>query len=299
MKALCIGHASYDITMPMDSYPLENCKYRSKEVVECGGGPASNAAYLLAKWGVETHFAGVVGNDDFGKIIKKEFKDVGVNVDYLELTPKGKTTMSFIVNNKTNGSRTIFTRMNDKKDLTKEIELKPDIILLDGEELKAAKKVLKNNPEAISVIDAGSYRPDTVELSKLVDYVVCSKNFAEDHTGIRINVHDSDNMKQLFKTLNKDYKNVIITLESKGALYQIENKIKLMPSIKVESVDSTGAGDIFHGAFVYGVLNGFDIEKTIMMANIAGALSVTKLGGRYSMPSLKEVKDMYIKCSKK
>lgn len=299
MKALCIGHASYDITMPMDSYPLENSKYRSKEVVECGGGPASNAAYLLAKWGVETYFAGVVGNDDFGKIIKKEFKDVGVNIDYLELTPKGKTTMSFIVNNKINGSRTIFTRMNDKKELLKEIEVKPDIILLDGEELKAAKKVLKNNPEAISVIDAGSYRPATVELSKIVDYVVCSKNFAEDHTGIRINVHDPDNMKQLFKKMNKDFKNVIITLESKGALYQIENKIKLMPSIKVESVDSTGAGDIFHGAFVYGILNGFDIEKTIMMANIAGALSVTKLGGRYSMPSLKEVKDTYIKCSKK
>lgn len=299
MKVLCIGHASYDITMPMDSYPVENTKYRINNTVECGGGPASNAAYLLGKWGVETYFAGVVGNDSYGKTIKKEFNDVGVNTTYLELSSKIKTTLSFIINNKKNGTRTVFTNIDKTMELKKEIDLKPDIILLDGQELEASKKVLKDNPEAISIIDAGRMNEKVIELSKLVDYVVCSKTFAEDYTKIRINIHDADVMKSIFKKMNKDFKNVIITLEDKGAIYQKENKIKLMPSLKVEQIDSTGAGDIFHGAFVYGILNGFDIEKTIMMSNIAGAISVTRMGGRYSVPSLKEVKDMYIKCSKK
>lgn len=297
-KVLCIGNASYDFTMPMDAYPVENSKYRIKEAIGCGGGPASNAAYLLGKWGVETYFAGVVGKDDNGKKIKEEFKQIGVDTRYLEMDPDNETTISFIIVNKKNGSRTIFTKRDKDMELSKDIDLKPDIILVDGQELKASKKAIKDNPNAISVIDAGAMREPIVELSKLVDYVVCSRNFAEDYTGIRVNVYDSATMKLIFKRLNKDFKNVIITLEDKGAVYQKDNVIKLMPSIKVKSVDSTGAGDIFHGAFVYGLLNEFDIEKIIMISNISGALSVTKLGSRYSMPNLEEVIDIYNKCSK-
>ena len=73
-KILCLGHASYDITIPMDKYPTENIKYRVLNRIECGGGPASNAAYLLGKWGMNTYFSGVLGNDIYGKRIKKNLK---------------------------------------------------------------------------------------------------------------------------------------------------------------------------------------------------------------------------------
>ena len=73
MKILCIGHAAYDITVPLTEYPIENTKNRVPERIECGGGPASNAAYLLAKWNMETYFAGIVGNDNYGNIIENEF----------------------------------------------------------------------------------------------------------------------------------------------------------------------------------------------------------------------------------
>ena len=68
-----------------------------------------------------------------------------------------------------------------------------------------------------------------------------------------------------------------------------------MPGLKVNAIDTTGAGDIFHGAFTYGIANGFDMEKTIMLANIAGGLSVQKMGSRLSVPSLSEVLDYYAK----
>ena len=66
MKVLCIGHASYDISVIVNEYPKENTKYRVDEKVECGGGPACNAAYLLGCWNVETYFQGIVGNDLYG-----------------------------------------------------------------------------------------------------------------------------------------------------------------------------------------------------------------------------------------
>ena len=81
MKVLVIGHSSYDISCPVDQYPVENTKYRLDGCVMCGGGPAANAAFLLGKWGVETYYAGVVGSDDFGTKIKKEFETIGVKTE--------------------------------------------------------------------------------------------------------------------------------------------------------------------------------------------------------------------------
>ena len=298
MKALCIGNVAYDFTMPMENYPKENIKYRVENSVSCGGGPASNAAYLLSLWGVNTYFAGVIGNDDNGKKIKEEFKKVNVNTKFLEVDKENDTAMSFVLINTKNGSRTIFTKRSNKMKLTKEINIKPNLILIDGQELEASKKVLENNPNAISIIDAGRIKPEVIELAKMVDYVVCSKDFAEEFTKIKIDLKDKEVLERIFNKLEKNFKNVIITVEENGTLYKKDNVVKLVPTIDVKEVDSTGAGDIFHGAFAYCLLKKYDIEKSIKIANIAGAISVTRLGGRYSMPSLKEVMSIYKKCLK-
>ena len=72
-----------------------------------------------------------------------------------------------------------------------------------------------------------------------------------------------------------------------------DNIVKLVPTISVKSVDSTAAGDIFHGAFTYGIAKKWPYEKILQMANITGALSVTKVGGRFSIPSVEEMKKIY------
>ena len=69
MKVVCVGHCTFDITIPMTEYPIENIKYRIKNHIECGGGPASNAAYLLAKWGMDTTMVAVIGDDYYGNCI--------------------------------------------------------------------------------------------------------------------------------------------------------------------------------------------------------------------------------------
>ena len=78
-----------------------------------------------------------------------------------------------------------------------------------------------------------------------------------------------------------------------GAMYSINNELRVMPGIKTQVVDPSGAGDIFHGAFAYCLANNFDLEKAITYSNIAAGLSVGKMGGRTSMPSLKEVITYY------
>lgn len=295
MKILCIGHAAYDITVPLSEFPIENTKNRVSERIECGGGPASNAAYLLAKWNMDTYFAGIVGNDNYGNIIENEFKSVGVNVDYLEKSDELTTTSSFIIANSSNGSRTILTyRPKTMKMKNFDIDFEPDVILIDGQEKEASIKIMNEFPNAISIIDAGTAREDVIELADMVDYVVCSKDYAEAITGIKVKYGDPDTLIRIYNTLKKKYtKNVIVTLEGNGSMYEIDGIVKIMPSIKVDTKDSTAAGDIFHGAFTYGIANKFDIEKTLRYANLAGAISVTRVGGRFSVPSLDEVEKAY------
>lgn len=296
-KILCLGHASYDITIPMDKYPTENIKYRVLNRIECGGGPASNAAYLLGKWGMNTYFSGVLGNDIYGKRIKKEFENVGVDTRYIELSKKYKTTNSFIIVNKKNASRTIFAyRDKSMKMENTNIRIKPDYALFDGEDFEIATKVIKNNPGCITILDAGRAKYSTIKLGKMVNYLVASKNFAEDFTGVKINYKDYNSLVKVYNLLEKDFTaNIVITLESYGCLYKIDGKVKIMPGYKVKAIDTTGAGDIFHGAFVYALVKGYSYEDILRIANITGALSTTKIGGRYSIPDINEVLSIYEK----
>lgn len=296
MKVLVIGHSSYDISCPVEEYPVENTKYRLDENVMCGGGPAGNAAFLLGKWGVETYYAGVVGSDDFGSKIKKELQTASVNVDNLEINYEKPTSISFILINKKNGSRTLFNVAGERPSLKKyDFNMDPDIILIDGHEYSASMAALNKYPNAISIIDAGRITPELKELCKYCKYIVCSKGFAETITKIKIDYSNPNTLVQVYTALKNAYpkSEIVVTLEDKGALYAVNNEIKIMPGLKVTPVDTTGAGDIFHGAFTYALSKGYDIEKTVRYANITAGLSVTKIGARLSIPSVVEVSNYY------
>lgn len=298
MKVLCIGHTSYDISCPVDEYPVENTKYRLTEKVSAGGGPASNAAYLLGKWGIDTAIATVVGSDDFGEKIKKEFQSVGVNIEHIETSYDKETSLSFILINKTNGTRTVFNVAGEVTPLKKfQYDFTPDIIYTDGHDYGAAQNAISKFPNAIRIIDAGRVTQELIELCKYMNYIVCSKGFAETVTGMKFDFNSPNSLVNVYTKLQGKYPNanLVITLEEHGALYKVENQIKIMPGLKVEAKDTTGAGDIFHGAFTYGIANGFDMEKTITLANIAGGLSVKTVGSRLSVPPLSDVLDYYAK----
>ena len=290
MKYLAIGHASYDVTFRVDQYPIENTKQRVGSHIDCGGGPASNAGYLLALWGCDVSFQGVAGNDYYGKMIKAEFKMIGVDTTYLELVDNFSTNLSIILANSNNASRTILTSQDENfPKCSISNNNKYDVILVDGEEEKISKEVLLNNKSAIKIIDAGSFKPSTVNLCPLVDYLICSKNFALDYTKLSYD-GSIDSLIKIHEKLVKDFNNtVVITLEDKGCFTKIGDNYKLIHSVKVKSVDTTGAGDIFHGAFTYFITHGYSLEDTCKLSNLTGALSTLRVGGRFSMPKLDAV----------
>lgn len=296
MKILCLGHASYDISMPVSEYPTENKKYRLTNKIEGGGGPACTAAYLIGKWGSETYFAGVVGNDLYGNRIKTELEMVGVNTKYLEFNYENLTNTSFIIINQLNGSRTILSSVTEGMNLTSnQFDFEPDVILIDGHEAKVSDFVLMRYRNAISIIDAGRPTEEVINLCYKVKYLVCSKEFAETVSGIKVDYNNQITLVNMYQKLKDMFKNeIIVTLESHGSLYSVNNEIKIMPAIKVKAEDTTGAGDIFHGAFTYAIANGRKLETAIKLATIAAGLSVTKIGSRNSIFKLEEI-EVYAK----
>ena len=297
MTILSIGRTSFDITCPVEEYPVEGTKYLLSEKIESGGGQAANVAYLLGKWGETSYFAGVVGSDDYGTKIRKELEQVMVKTDLMENTYEIGTPVSVILVNKKNGSRTRFDIVSATQPTLKKYEytIKPDVIFTDGKEYSATINALNKFPKAISVLDAGRVDRDLLELCKYVNYIVCSKGFAEAVSSLKIDYNNSSTLVQVYKKLKDRYpnNNIIVTLENMGAMYSYNGEIKIMPGIKTKVVDPSCAGDIFHGAFVYCIANNFDLEKAITYANITAGLSVGKMGGRPSIPNLKEVINYY------
>lgn len=291
MKILCLGHATYDVTLPLDEFPIENTKNRVQERIECGGGPASTAAYLLGCWGADVHFAGIVGNDYYGHKIKDEFKKVNVNTDYLELREGHDTTSSIVLANKANGSRTTFAYKPKKVEMKPFVlDFEPDVILIDGQEYERSLEVLNKYPNALTIIDAGRARPEVIHLCKLVKWVACSKDFAEEVTGIDVDYTNIATIKEIYQKLKNLFGNeIVITLEDKGCFYKDE----IIKSVRLKTIDSTGAGDIFHGALTYYLARGYDAYNALRLANYAGAISVSRVGTRNSIPTKEEMEAVY------
>jgi sulfofructose kinase len=148
---------------------------------------------------MDVTFAGIVGADEYGKRIKEEFDAVGVKSKYLEISKEHQTTASFIIASGDKGTRTILTyRPSDMQMADFKLDFDPDIILMDGQELKQSHKLIEKYPNAITVIDAGRPNADIVELAQKVNYVVCSREFAETVTNMKI---DYDNNKTIIGLL--------------------------------------------------------------------------------------------------
>lgn len=292
MKALVIGHSAYDITCQIDKFPEQNTKTRFSDIVESGGGCAATMAYVLGKYGVETYLGSVVGDDTYGNLIKKGLEKVGVHTEYMETAYERKTPLAFILSDKNTAQRTVYSVEKENLLLKKnEFQLTPDIILIDGYDYGASLAALNKYPNALSIIDAGSPTQEILELCKYCKYIVASKEFAEKVSGQMINYENPQSLVYVFSSLLNKFpkKEIVVTLEERGALYIYNDQIKVMPGLQAEVVDTTAAGDIFHGAFAYALSQKYDIERTITFANIAAGISVTKIGAWNSVAEISDI----------
>lgn len=296
LKAICLGRICYDMYLIADKTPAIGTTSEFFEKQSCGGGAAANIGYCLAKWGIHTAISGVLGNDVYGNRIKQEFDKFNIDQRYIEQSYDNDTPLSVVVIDKEKCNHTTYNISDKYIGLKKcDFDFTPDLIVVDGYDVVQARNVIERFPKVVSILDATIVTSSVLDLLRKVDYAVCTREFAESATGVKIDFDDPTTLTSIYKKLKNKYVKTefVITLGVKGALYCINNQIKITPSLKVEAIDTTGCGNVFRGAFAHTIANGGDIEKATKMGCIAGSLAATKYGARLAIPTYEEVSNIY------
>lgn len=283
IDVLCVGHACYDLIFSVAHHPSENEKIFADSLLSCGGGPAANAAVMVAKLGFSAAFAGYLGQDGYGELHYQELLAHDINTDCL-LRGDLPTPLSTVIV-KPDGNRALINYKGNTKPLAADAidfsVLNPKVILFDGHEPYISIPLAKQARQTgiATVLDAGSVHEGTQALMGLVDYLVCSEKFALQLKGD----------EQTALTYLADYAPfVVITLGERGLIWQHGAETGVIPAMTVNAIDTTGAGDAFHGAFAAAVAAGLDWQSVLRYASVAGSLCCTRMGARLGLPSKQE-----------
>ena len=288
IDVLCVGAGTYDLVYSVDRHPQPDEKIRATSFIGCGGGPAANAAVTVACLGLQAAFAGYLGRDIFGNAHINELQQAGVNTDLV--ARGGYSSALSVVMVKPDGSRALVNYRTPESFLsTGSVDFSrvdTRVILFDGHEPFISPPLAKAARQRgiTTVLDAGSIHSGTEELASLVDYLVCSERFGLDFTG-------ADSEDKALEKLGSYAPSVIITVGDRGLVWKNAAGSGRLQAYKVRAVDTTGAGDVFHGALAACLARKKDWIESLCYASAAGALCCTKIGARLGIPGKDEVEE--------
>ncbi len=281
MDVLCIGHASYDLVFSVPHHPGEDEKCVATGFVGCGGGPAANAAVTVARMGRRGAFAGYLGRDLYGQAHWQELEADGVLTDWIVRGPSPTPLSAVLV--KPDGRRALVNYRGDTRPLAADaLDLAaatPRCVLYDGHEpdLSIHWHAHFRRRGVPTVLDAGSRHRGTEALMFAVDYLLASRKFAAQWLG-------RDDPEAALAALARRSPAVAITLGEAGLIWRRGDQCGRLPAFPVAAVDTTGAGDTFHGAFCVAVVEGLAWEEALRFASAAAALCCTRMGARPGIP---------------
>ena len=296
LKSICLGRMKYEINLEVDTPPVEGSSNEFFNKKGCGGGTASNIGVALGKWGIGTAVCGVIGNDVYGNRIKEEFDSVHLDTRYVEQSYSNDTQLSTIVVNKQTKNSIIYNMADKFVSIKKmDYDFTPDITVVDAYDSVASKNLLERFPHSKTVLCANFISKEIFDLCHRAKYVVCPISFAQMLSGIRYDPNNIKSLAEIYQEMKKKNLNTefAIFLGEQGALYCINNQIKISPLLEMEVVDRHGDFDLFCAAFSYIIATEGDFEKAVKFGCIAASLVSRTLGARCSIPTIDEIRKLY------
>jgi sugar/nucleoside kinase (ribokinase family) len=259
----------------------------AKSFTQQGGGEAATAAVAISRLGARVSFIGKVGDDQIGIFIKDGLKKEGVDLSRL-IVEKGKSSLfAFIAIDEKSGKRTIFghrgTTLIGAKEIDKSFITSCSLLHLDHRNVEAAAAAAGWAKKAgIPVtLDLDTLNPELERLVRKTSVVLGSEMLSN---------HISNKpSKAAAEILKLGPEAVVLTFGGQGCLVKTRQEEFFQPALKVKPVDTTGAGDVFRGAFAYGIFKKWPLKKTAQVAAIVAGLKCTMVGGRAGIPTLKEL----------
>lgn len=291
VRVVGLGQASLDYLGRIPVFPMEDAKVELVDLQSQCGGPASTALVTLSRLGVETSFLGSVSDDPMGMDIQRGLKAEGVDATFLKITPGYTSQYAFIAITRDSGNRTIFWHRGTVPPLNPgDINLEPfsgaRILHVDGlmieASIEAARQAKKQGLKI--VMDAGTMREGSLKLVSMVDVLIASERFTAPLAGDDISPENA--LAAISKFTAGD---VVITLGKRGSIGLVGNRIIRQRAYPVTALDTTGAGDVYHGAYIYGILEEWSMVHCMRFAAAASAIKCMEIGARKGIPNLHQV----------
>lgn len=288
-----VGLCVFDHLCLLKKYPGADDKIVALEHSTQGGGPVATAMATLGRLGARTAFVGRVGDDTEGRFVIHELERMGVDASRVIVGRGAKTPTAFCWVEKGTGRRAVTLAKDGKCSLSARDIREPDFprarfLLIDGRDadacLKAARITSRRGGRV--VLDIGSPRRRMDEIFSATDFFIASHMFIRKFHG-RVKPETACR-----KILARGPETAVITLGAEGSI--VANRDGLMERVPAFTrpgwiVDTTGAGDVFHGAFVHGLIRGWDVRRCALFANAAAFLKCGSLGGRAGIPTVAQV----------
>lgn len=289
--AVALGLNAVDHLIVVPHFPEFNSKVPFISHTIAAGGQCATAMVTLARLGLRARYIGKIGSDEAGRFQLDSITSEGVECSGVVVVERTQTQTAFIIIDQVSGERTILWNRDQRltiaeEEVDREAVTSSRVLHLDGHDVAASIAAARYAREAgvPTVLDIDNAYPGFEELLPLIDFIICSASFAERVTGER-EIHAG--LKKLRKTSSSPF--VAATLGREGALAYFEDQYIHSPAFEVDCKDTTGAGDAFHGGFIYGLLAGYSVEETLRFANAVAALKCRAVGAQTALPSLDEV----------
>src|SRR5262245_9688543 len=286
---MCHGLVASDFLVRTEFPVPRDRKVRVNEVVRQGGGPAANAAVALARLGARAAFAGAVGDDALGREQIEELAREGVDVSEVDVVRGVASFVSLILVDMASGARTILSAPEARPLASPRPEPSspaPDLLLVDGwggpAQLAAAKLARERGVPVL--LDAGSLRPDVLALVRLADVVIASEPFSQDWAGAA--------GPAVRRLLAEGVQLAAVTRGSEGVVAGAAGSEELFEvgAEAVPAVDTTGAGDAFHGGAAFALASGRTWEESLRLGAFVAARKCLQVGARAGLPTFTEAR---------
>ena len=287
-----IGLNATDTIMVVPHFPAYGGKVPFHGETYSVGGQVASAIVTCARLGLKSKYIGTVGDDERGRIQLESLQTSGVNIDHVQQRRNCPNQSAYIVIDESTGERTVFWRRPDCLTIQPD-EIAPGQITCarllhidahDTPAMERAASIARENGIPVTV-DVDTVYAGFDRVLPYVDYLIASSEFPGRWTGIEDPFHALETIRKRF-----GMRIAAMTLGAHGALACTESGFVYSPAFVVNCVDTTGAGDVFHGAFCYAVLQRMPIAEALGFSNAMAALNCTAVGARGGIATLDEAR---------
>lgn len=290
-----VGLNSVDLVAVVAEYPASNSKQRLQRFARLPGGQTATASAVVARLGWRASYIGSFGGDELGDLSRTSLTDGGVDLSSAWTVPGATNQFAVVLVDARSGDRTVLWDRHpglamDPEVISASTIQAARILLVDCHETAAAIRAARHARAAgiPIVVDVERVRPGIADLLQQCDAIIAAEAFPSELTGHEAPGHALEALAREFSAPL-----VAVTLGVEGSLARCGAREIRTPAFRLDCIDSTGAGDAFHGGFAAACLiaqgGGMDIEDVLIYANAVAALNCRALGARGGMPTREDV----------